>query len=239
MLPTDKEERKARPVYSGLFEYFPAALVEVAHVSYVGNEQHNPGQECFDNREKSNDDYDCMLRHLVEAEEDDDDGLLHAAKVAWRALRACQKILEERGAPTAPAARWPGGPEYVEVEPLHPGDKVRDIRDDWEGVLLSVDEFGPNIRWYQISGNDCDTTGRSEMKYMVKVVEEPETGRCVVPSLERIPGMHHREYYKFDPDEAVSVCNAANCWSLITSADTPIMWAGKHYCSYICANGAS
>lgn len=111
----DKEERKTIPLYRGLFQYFPAALAAVARVSHVGNEQHNPGQSCFDNREKSNDDYDCMLRHTMEAELDDDDGMLHAAKAAWRALRACQKILESRGAPAAPAARWPSDDE---VEPL-------------------------------------------------------------------------------------------------------------------------
>lgn len=107
MIPKDSKDRKTYPLMKGLFDYFPAALAAVAHVSYVGNEQHNPGQKMFDNREKSNDDYDCMLRHLTEVDLDDDDGLSHAAKVAWRALRALQKILEERGAPVAPAAHWP------------------------------------------------------------------------------------------------------------------------------------
>jgi len=107
MFTKDKDERKTFPLYRGLFQYFPAALAEVAKVSHVGNQQHNPGQESFDNREKSNDDYDCMLRHLLEADELDDDDMLHAAKVAWRALRACQKILERRGHEAAPAARWP------------------------------------------------------------------------------------------------------------------------------------
>ena len=116
-LPKDSKERKTYPMFSGLFEYFPAALAAVAHVSHVGNEQHNPGQPHHDNREKSNDDYDCMLRHLSEASEDDEDGLLHAAKVAWRALRACQKILEAKGASPAPAARWPSREQGFTVSP--------------------------------------------------------------------------------------------------------------------------
>jgi hypothetical protein len=45
---------------------------------------------------KSMDHADCILRHLVDAEEVDDDGLLHAAKVAWRGLALLQTLLEKR-----------------------------------------------------------------------------------------------------------------------------------------------
>jgi len=37
------EQRKQRPIKTGVLDYFPDALLEVAYCSYVGNEQHNPG----------------------------------------------------------------------------------------------------------------------------------------------------------------------------------------------------
>ena len=37
------QERKEIPVFSGVLKYFPKAIRYVSKVSYVGNEQHNPG----------------------------------------------------------------------------------------------------------------------------------------------------------------------------------------------------
>lgn len=86
--------RKQRPMYSGLLKYFPDALMEVAHVSFVGNEQHNPGQPLHWDRSKSTDEPDALLRHLKDAGTLDTDGTRHSAKVAWRALAMLQKELE-------------------------------------------------------------------------------------------------------------------------------------------------
>jgi hypothetical protein len=84
----------------GLLWYFPAALAEVARVSKVGNEQHQPGQPMHHARGKSTDHADCILRHLADAGLKDSDGLRHTAKVAWRALALLQEELErEEGAP--------------------------------------------------------------------------------------------------------------------------------------------
>lgn len=88
------QERKQRPLYSGVLQYFPDALMEVAHVSYVGNEQHNPGSPMHWDRSKSQDEGDALMRHLVEAGTRDTDGLRHSAKVAWRALALLQKEIE-------------------------------------------------------------------------------------------------------------------------------------------------
>lgn len=90
------EWRKQRPLYSGCLRYFPDALMAVAHCSYVGNEQHNPGQPLHWNRSKSGDELDAMMRHMKDIDGMDDDGVSHAAKVAWRALAYLQKKLEER-----------------------------------------------------------------------------------------------------------------------------------------------
>lgn len=88
--------RKETPIYSGVYKYFPDALAAVAQVSFVGNEQHNPGEEMHWDREKSTDHYDALLRHLIEADNYDDDGILHASKVAWRALAHLQTLIESQ-----------------------------------------------------------------------------------------------------------------------------------------------
>ena len=93
-LPTDAQERKATPIYSGVLMYFPDAIAEVAQCSFVGNEQHNPGTPLHWDRSKSGDELDAMLRHAMEAGTLDSDGIRHSAKVAWRALANLQKEIE-------------------------------------------------------------------------------------------------------------------------------------------------
>lgn len=95
-LPTDSQERKDTPIYSGVLKYFPLALAEVAKVSKTGNDKHNPGQPLHWSKGKSNDHADCVARHLIEAGTIDlDDGHRHSAKLAWRALALLQIELEE------------------------------------------------------------------------------------------------------------------------------------------------
>lgn len=86
--------RKARPVARGVLDYFPDAILEIAHVSYTANEQHNPGEPMHWAKEKSTDHADCIVRHLIDRGTLDDDGLRHTAKVAWRALALLQTELE-------------------------------------------------------------------------------------------------------------------------------------------------
>lgn len=87
--------RKQRPLYSGVLTYFPDALLEVAHCSWVGNNQHNPGQPLHWAKEKSTDEPDALVRHLLEAGTRDTDGVRHSAKVAWRALAMLQREIEK------------------------------------------------------------------------------------------------------------------------------------------------
>ena len=94
-LPKDAKERKAVPIFSGLLRYFPDACAAVAHCSYLGNEQHNPGEPLRWAREKSRDQEDALVRHLMEAGTVDSDGIRHSAKVAWRALAMLQLELEQ------------------------------------------------------------------------------------------------------------------------------------------------
>ena len=81
-------------MYEGLMKYFPDALAEVAFCSYMGNEQHHSDKPLHWDRDKSNDHLDALMRHLKDAGNLDDDGVLHSAKVAWRALANLQLELE-------------------------------------------------------------------------------------------------------------------------------------------------
>ncbi|HXI50420.1 MAG TPA: dATP/dGTP diphosphohydrolase domain-containing protein [Candidatus Saccharimonadales bacterium] len=86
--------RKAFPLATGCLDYFPDALAAIAEVSFVGNEQHNPGQPLHWDRSKSTDEADALMRHFIDRGTRDDDGMRHSAKVAWRALALLQKEIE-------------------------------------------------------------------------------------------------------------------------------------------------
>jgi len=100
-IPTQQEEydklRKETPLFSGVRAYFPDALEAVARVSFIGNEQHNPGTALHWDRSKSKQEYDSADRHLndrAKGIEFDTDGQRHMAKAAWRCLAALQKEIE-------------------------------------------------------------------------------------------------------------------------------------------------
>ena len=78
-LAIDHFNRKSMPVYSGVLNYFPDALKEVSKASKAGNDQHHPDKALHWDKSKST---------------EDDDGVMHLAKVAWRALASLQIYLE-------------------------------------------------------------------------------------------------------------------------------------------------
>jgi hypothetical protein len=87
-LPTDAQERKAIPVYTGFIKYFPDAIAAVAKVSLAGGIQHGQTPETLHwDRSKSGDELDAMMRHVI-----DEDW----AQVAWRALANLQKQEEQK-----------------------------------------------------------------------------------------------------------------------------------------------
>lgn len=106
VLPTDTEERNKLLLADGLLDYFPLALAEVAKVSYVGNNQHNPGQPMHWARTKSTDHANKIVKHLIDRGTVDVDGLRHSAKVAWRALALLQEELETAGGVPGRASRF-------------------------------------------------------------------------------------------------------------------------------------
>jgi len=93
-IPEDAKARKEYPIGTGVLDYFPDALAEVSHVSFVGNQQHNPGEPLHWAREKSTDEPDALIRHFIQRGTKDTDGLRHSAKMAWRALALLQKEIE-------------------------------------------------------------------------------------------------------------------------------------------------
>ena len=115
-LPTDSKTRKDYPLFRGCLNYFPAALAGVAHISKLGNDKHNPGQEMHHARGKSSDHADCILRHLTDLSDllaaksrgetvDQAKILEEVSCLAWRALALSQEIHENFGAPLAPGAK--------------------------------------------------------------------------------------------------------------------------------------
>lgn len=148
-LPTDAQERKSAPIYSGVLQYFPDAIVAVAQLSKKGNDQHNPGQPLHWAREKSADHHDCLLRHVMEAGTIDTDGVRHSAKVAWRALAALQLELEAAQA----VQDKPDDDGWIAADPNCPpivtydemwsdGDVMQmnepvDSNDDWRGYCTN------------------------------------------------------------------------------------------------------
>jgi hypothetical protein len=94
-LPESAAERKQYPVATGFLDYFADAIVAISHLSYVGNEQHNPGKPLHWDRSKSGDEADTMIRHFLQRGSLDTDGVRHSVKMAWRALALLQKELEQ------------------------------------------------------------------------------------------------------------------------------------------------
>ena len=95
-LPTDYAERKNLPIGTGVLDYFPDALAEVCKASMAGNKQHLNGEPLHWDRSKSTDESDALIRHFLDRDKMDSDGVLHAGKMAWRALSYTQRLIEKR-----------------------------------------------------------------------------------------------------------------------------------------------
>lgn len=105
-IPTSSADRKRFPMARGLIDYFPDALAEVSHISFLGNEKHNPGEPVHWARGKSMDHADCCMRHLTERGTRDVEGVRHSAQLAWRALALLQEELELEEGLSLPRGAW-------------------------------------------------------------------------------------------------------------------------------------
>ncbi len=95
LLPDLAEARKTYPIGTGFMDYFPDAVAEASHISYIGNQQHNPGQPLHWARGKSTDHADCIMRHFIGRGTLDSDGQRHSAKLLWRVAALLQQELEQ------------------------------------------------------------------------------------------------------------------------------------------------
>jgi hypothetical protein len=93
-LPNEASLRKEVPVSSGFLDYFPDAVAAVAKLSWIGNDQHNPGEPLHWDRAKSGDEGDALMRHYLRRGEFDCEGVPETVKVAWRAMALLQKEIE-------------------------------------------------------------------------------------------------------------------------------------------------
>ena len=84
MLPTDPQQRKQVPVYSGFVRYFPNAIAAVARHSWLGNQQHHPDKPLHWDMDKSSDELDALMRHILEEDWE---------AVAWRAMANLERKL--------------------------------------------------------------------------------------------------------------------------------------------------
>ncbi len=75
-------KRKQIPVFSGVLQYFPDAIREVAKTSWIGNQQHHPDKPLHWDKSKSADESDALLRHQMEGD---------YVAVAWRALAQLER----------------------------------------------------------------------------------------------------------------------------------------------------
>ena len=100
-LPKDAAERKAVPLCTGVLDYFPDALAEVARCSQAGTDQHHPGEPLHWDKSKSQDEADSCVRHLLERGTRDTDGRRHSGKAAWRALALLQREIDADSTPSS------------------------------------------------------------------------------------------------------------------------------------------
>ncbi len=84
MLPTDPQQRKQVPVFSGFVRYFPNAIAAVARHSWLGNQQHHPDKPLHWDMDKSSDELDALMRHILEEDWE---------AVAWRAMANLERKL--------------------------------------------------------------------------------------------------------------------------------------------------
>lgn len=200
-------ERKEYPMFSGLLKYFPDALAEVAHLSKVGNDQHNPGKPLHWDRSKSTDELDALMRHLSDAGTLDSDGERHSTKVAWRALANLQKELE--------AARGDArsGPETALGEPLAIEDEILpeeslEAPPAPRGLAQATFDLGGlgevHLSWWQLEsegntsdlGAPADAIGSEQM--LISELDPDEEPVMVRRTSEDAPRFQMLSAYKLD-----------------------------------------
>ena len=82
------------PLFSGPLSYFPDALLAIAELCKVGNDQHNPDMPLHWSRNISSEHLDKAMGHLLNSGLIDGDGVRHLTKATWRLLAELQLEIE-------------------------------------------------------------------------------------------------------------------------------------------------
>jgi hypothetical protein len=101
-LPSDDQQRKMIRAFQGFVQYFPDAIALVALLSKVANDQHNPGEAMHWAKDKSTEELDSLMNHLIDIGSkgelsQDADGVLDAIKVGWRGMANLQRLADKYG----------------------------------------------------------------------------------------------------------------------------------------------
>lgn len=99
-----KKDLGKPPVWRGVFNYFPRAIVAVAMVSEYGDRKYNPDNPVFgtgwrevpDGLNRYMDaDARHMLKRAMAGEYDDESGMAHLAHKAWCAMAELERALSD------------------------------------------------------------------------------------------------------------------------------------------------
>jgi len=85
MFPKDAKERKTYPIATFIKDYFPHALIALAHHSYIAQQQHGAptnGKPMQWHKDKSVGDENQLMRHFMEGDR---------VSTAWRALELLER----------------------------------------------------------------------------------------------------------------------------------------------------
>lgn len=113
------------------FRKFPRAIKAVAEVCEKGDAKHNGTVRSYTSIENGHQEYsEAMVRHvfgeIIEGPLDPEDGLLHAARIAWGALARLEIQLEhELGVPFD--YQYRGGPIGGSAKPIYNLDDAPNI----------------------------------------------------------------------------------------------------------------
>lgn len=104
-LPSDDRQRKMIRAFQGFVQYFPDAIALVALLSKMANDQHNPGEPMHWAKDKSSEELDSLMNHLMDIASKgelsrDSDNVLDAIKVAWRGMANLQRLVDKWGMDT-------------------------------------------------------------------------------------------------------------------------------------------
>lgn len=93
--PVSDYKGATHPLFSGPMSYFPDALLAIAELCKVGNDQHNPDMPLHWSRDISSEHLDKAVGHILQAGNIDSDKVRHTTKAAWRLLAELQLEIED------------------------------------------------------------------------------------------------------------------------------------------------